>query len=157
MARIIAGKGRTAKGGRQFWLPFFFLIIAVSFHGCATISLYSETAYQQATSLKVDSLAIMAKATDPYAQHQEEVKALRLKIDKAYEYAKGRPKNEDSTRQWEILKSPDRHLLGGFLERWRKDSTLSLAYLEEKKLQVGAAFDTISGLESGKIKPSELK
>ena len=157
MSRIVAGKGRAAKRAVVFGLLLFFLSIAVSFLGCATISLYSETAYQQATSLKVDSLAIMDKATEPYAQHQGEVEALRLKIDKAYEYAKGRPKNEDSTRQWEILKNPDRHLLGGFLERWRKDSTLSPAFVEEKKIQVGAAFDTISGLESGKIKPSELK
>lgn len=41
------------------------------------------------------------------------------KIDIAYEYAKGRPKNAISARQWEILKGPNRHLLGGFLQRWK--------------------------------------
>lgn len=133
------------------------LIILFISLGCATISPYSETAYQQATSLKVESLALMDKATEPYAQHQAEVEALRLKIDKAYEYAKGLPKNEDTTRQWEILKSSDRHLLGAFLEHWREKSTLSAAYIADKQRQVGSAFDQIIGLESGKIKPSELK
>ncbi len=157
IARIVSGAGRAAAVLGQLWVLYFALIIALSFLGCATIAPFSETAYQQATSLKVESLALMGKATEPYAQHKAEVEALRLKIDKAYEYAKGLPKNEITTRQWEILKNPDRHLLGGFLERWRQESTLSLAYVEDKKIQAAAAFDTISGLESGKIKPSQLK
>jgi hypothetical protein len=143
--------------GKRFGLPVGALLILIVFWGCASISPYSETAYQQATSLKVDSLALMAKATEPYTQHQAEVEALRLKIDKAYEYAKGLPKNTITTRQWEILKDPDRHLLGGFLVLWRTKSTLSATYIADKQRQVGAAFDQIIGLESGKIKPSELK
>jgi hypothetical protein len=141
----------------RFWPSVILIIIGVVCLACATISPYSETAYQQATSLKVDSLALMAKATEPYAQRQAEVEALRLKIDKAYEYAKGLPNNAITTRQWEILKDPDRHLLGGFLELWRIKSTLSATYIADKQIQVGSAFDQIIGLESGKIKPSEVK
>ncbi len=161
--QVFFGVPVRKDGGVQsrFWMPVIFIIIAVVCLGCATISPYSETAYQQATSLKVDSLALMAKATEPYAPHQAEVEALRLKIDKAYEYAKGLPNNSITTRQWEILKDPDRHLLGGFLELWRTKSTtkstLSATYIADKQRQVGAAFDQIIGLESGKIKPSELK
>ena len=157
--QVIIGVPVRKDGGVQsrFCLPVIFIIIGVVCLGCATISPYSEIAYQQATSLKVDSLALMAKATEPYAQHQAEVEALRLKIDKAYEYAKGLPNNAITTSQWEILKAPDRHLLGGFLEFWRTKSTLSATYIADKQRQVGAAFDQIIGLESGKIKPSELK
>ncbi len=157
----IVAKSKGLRLRQRIWLPAGVLVLIIFFCGCATISPYSETAYQQATSLKVDSLALMAKATEPYAQHQAEVEALRLKIDKAYEYAKGLPNNSITTRQWEILKDPDRHLLGGFLELWRTKSTtkstLSATYIADKQRQVGAAFDQIIGLESGKIKPSELK
>ena len=80
-----------------------------------------------------------------------------LKVEKAYEYAKGLPKNEISTRQWQVLKDPERHLLGGFIKRWKVDDTLGEGYIQEKKKQVSEAFDYIIGLESGKIKPSEIK
>jgi len=157
ITRLPVHKGKDGGVQSRFWQSVILIIIGVVGLGCATISPYSETAYQQATSLKVDSLALMAKATEPYAQHQAEVEALRLKIDKAYEYAKGLPNNAIATRQWEILKDPDRHLLGGFWELWRKKSTLSTNYVADKQIQVGSAFDQIIGLESGKIKPSDLK
>lgn len=157
---IIGVPVRNSKDGgvqSRFWLAVIFTIIGVVSLGCATISPYSETAYQNATSLKVDSLALMAKATEPYAQHQAEVEALRLKIDKAYEYAKGLPNNTITTTQWEILKDPNGHLLGGFLERWQKKSTLAPNFIAEAQIDVRNAFDQIIKLESGKIKPSGLK
>lgn len=154
---VSVGKGKDGGVQSRIWLPVIFLIIGLVCLGCATISTYSETAYQQATSLKVDSLALMGKATGPYAQHQAEVEALRLKLDKAYEYAKGLPKNEITARQWEILKDPNGQLLGGFLARWQQKSTLSPDFIAEAQIDVRNAFDQIIKLESGKIKPSELK
>jgi hypothetical protein len=124
---------------------------------CASISPYSPTAYQYATSLKVESLMLMDKATEPYATHQSEVEALVTKIAIAYEYARGRPKNEISTRQWEILKDPNRHLLGGFLQRWKGESQLSRPFITEAQGLVADAFDTIIALESGKVAPAQVQ
>jgi hypothetical protein len=132
------------------------LILLSSLLQCASISPYSP-AYQYATSLKVESLMLMDKATEPYATHQAEVAALVTKIDIAYEYAKGRPKNEISARQWEILKAPNHHLLGGFLQRWKHESQLSGPFVTEAKGLVADAFDTIIGLESGKVTPAEVQ
>lgn len=106
--------------------------------------------------MKVEALALMDKATEPYENHKKEVEELQTKIEKAYEYVKGQPKNEFSARQWEILKDPERNLLGGFLKRWKKESTLSNVFIKEAKGLVADAFDTISGLESGKIKKGEV-
>jgi len=132
-----------------------FPIIALT---CApSIALYSEAAYQQATSLKVESLSLMDVAIEEYADHQAEVEDLGTKLEKAYEYAKGRPKNEISARQWRILIDPNRHLLGGFLNRWEQEAKLSKTFIEEAKGLVADAFDTIIGLETGKIKGDELK
>ena len=123
---------------------------------CASISPFSPKAYENATSLKVEALAVMDLATEPYLDYRTEVQALVIKVNQAYEYAKGLPKNEISAKQWEILKDPGGHLLGGFLKKWEAESTLSSGYITEKKEQIAAAFDTIIGLESGKIKSKDL-
>lgn len=135
-------------------LAFRLLFLLIALSGCAAISQFSPAAYEQATSLKVESLVLMDKAAEPFERHRSEVEALLIRIEKAYEYAKGRPKNEISGRQWALLKDPDRNLLGGFMKRWQERVTLSEPFIEEAKGIVSDAFDTIIGLESGKIRPS---
>lgn len=44
-----------------------------------------------------------------------------------------------------------------FLKRWETDGTLSQMFITEMQMLVSDAFDTIIGLESGKIDPSEVK
>jgi hypothetical protein len=130
------------------------LLVAIA---CTTIAPFSQVAYEQATSLKVESLSLMDKAVDPYQTHKAEVETLRLKIAKAYEYAKGRPLNTLSTSQWEVLMNPSRSLLGGFLARWEREAILTATFIEQAKGIVSDAFDTISALESGKTKASDVK
>jgi len=132
-------------------------LLLLAFTACSYIAPYNQYAYEQATSLKVDALALMDKATEPYASHAADVQNLETQIEKAYEYVKGIPKNELTTKQWQLLKDPDGHLLGGFLSRWKSKSTLSAAFIKEAEGLVSDAFDTIIGLESGKIKPGEIK
>ncbi len=138
-------------------ISFAYIVISLTFYACSYIAPYSHFSYQQATSLKVEALALMDKATEQSASHENEIKEVETRIEKAYEYAKGRPKNKFSTEQWQILKDPNRNLLGGFIKRWRKESTLSTYFIKEAKGLVADAFDTISGLESGKIKKSDVK
>jgi hypothetical protein len=92
----------------------------------------------------------------PYNEFSDEVEFLKTELNKAYEYAKGRPNNEISTKQWEILINPDGNLLGGFLKRWEAEGKLSQMFVAEMQIMVADAFDTIIGLESGKIDPSEI-
>lgn len=144
------------KSLRQRIIPAtILLLIPIITLSCASISLYSEVAYKQATSLKVESLAVMDIAVEEYADNKAKVESLEIKLNKAYEYAKGRPKNEISARQWQILIDPNRNLLGGFLKRWKQEGALSKIFVEEAKGIIVDAFDTIIGLESGKIKPEE--
>lgn len=121
------------------------------------ISTFNATAYDQATSLKVEALALMEEATNPYADHAEAVNRLKMDLQKAYEFAQGRPNNEISARQWELLISPDRDLLGGFLRDWKASSSFSAPFVAEKKKQIAAAFDTIIELESGKMDPEDVQ
>lgn len=134
---------------------FFALIALMLLASCTSISPFSQKAYEQATSLKAEALIIMDKATQPYADNKQTVEALKLNLEKAYEYAKGIPKNEDITPQWAIIKDPARNSLGGFLKRWESRQTLSKEFIDEVHTLVSDGFDTIIELESGKRKPGE--
>jgi hypothetical protein len=137
----------------RLWLILVVSSLAAATSACSSlIATYSQTAYEQATSIKAESLVLLNKATEPYNQHAQEVAALMLNVDKAYEYAKGRPKNEVSTEQWEKMKDPNSNLLGGFLKRWKEQGQLSPAFVKEAGIQIAKAFDQIIELESGKNK-----
>ena len=47
---------------------------------CVTIAPYNEHAYQLDTSLKVQSLALISQASEPYAKHAKDAQALELKV-----------------------------------------------------------------------------
>ena len=133
------------------------VISALLFTACSSVSVYSPEAYKQAVDLKIESLNLMSYATLSYDDYQADVDYLWTELNKAYEFAKGRPDNKISARQWEILIDKDGNLLGGFLIRWDDENVLSQMFVDEMQLLVSDAFDTIIGLESGKINPSELK
>jgi hypothetical protein len=124
---------------------------------CSNISVFSPEAYKQAVDLKVESLELMSFATSPYVENEENVTYLKTELRKAYEFALGRPNNELSAGQWEILINEEGNLLGGFLKRWEEEDVVSEMFVTEMQTLVSDAFDTIIGLESGKIDPSELK
>lgn len=133
----------------RLWLVLAVLVLA----GCnGTIGPFTQRAYEQATSLKAEALTLMDKATQPYAEHHADVDALRLDLDKAYEYARGLPKNKVSTDQWQILRDPKRNSIGGFLKRWETKGQLSSGFIDEVKPIVSQGFDMIIELESGKRK-----
>jgi hypothetical protein len=137
--------------------PFLFIpLLFLCFQSCVSIAPFSEAAYQQAVRLKVESLDLMSRATDVYSNHTAEIDSLKLGLKIAYEYAKGRPDNEITTKQWEIMINPDRNLIGGFLRIWKEDLILSPVFINEAQGVIGDAFDSIIGLESGKIKASDL-
>ena len=58
--------------------------------GCETlIGSYSPTAYKYATNLKVETLALMTKATEPNSKYKKDVDKLTIEVNKAHEYVKG--------------------------------------------------------------------
>lgn len=136
--------------------PLIALIFTV-LSGCSTISTYDQTAYQNATNAKAETFALMDKATNSYSSQAKEIQALRLTLSKAYEYDKGRPLNQITVEMWEVLLDPSRDLVGGFLRDWEADQTESKTFVDDKKEQIGEAFDVISGLESAKINSSDAK
>ena len=136
----------------KLWKTRLLLLLLVTCTGCASsISPFSHIAYEMAVDLKVDALDLMDMAELHHGDHTKQIKQLANRMQKAYEFANGRPKNELSSRQWDIMISPDHHLLGGFLDRWEKEGALGRGFIVESKAIVSDAFDSIISLESGKI------
>lgn len=131
-----------------------FAILSVT--SCATISNFDQYAYIQTTSIKVDALSIMDLATTEYKDNAKDVREFEIKLQKVYEYERNRPKNKVTLELWDKLMDTKGHLLGGFLFRWKNEQKLGETFITESKKLVFKAFDQISGLESKKIKPSDL-
>lgn len=132
------------------------LLLAFSLlSGCVNIASYDQAAYANAVDLKVDTLALMDLAVNPYSSQVAKVENVNLQMQKAYEYDRGRPRNEITVQLWDVLLTadpthPENGLWPRFLERWRKSGTLSRVFIEDKKEHIAKAFDDVIALESGK-------
>lgn len=137
----------------------FFLALALllALWGCAITAPYDQYVYAQTTGLKVDALKLMDKAVKPYSEAPPALEKFTDNWDKLFEYELHRKNNGIRIEMWSLLRDPGKNLMGGFLQRWKKDNTLNTVFIDEAKIQVGKAFDQLSELESGKVKPKELK
>ncbi len=128
-----------------------FLLVILLFPACTPlIGPHSPRAYENATSLKVETLALMEKAKEPFDKHSAAIEALQLELKKAHEYVRGVPGNSLSARQWQLLIDENGALLGKFIRRWRERSTLGEVFITEFKGIVSDAFDEIICLEANK-------
>lgn len=79
-----------------------YLVFAL-FVGCIAISKFDQYSYQQATSLKVDAINLMAKAIDSFQNHADEVEEFNSKLQKQMEYEKFRNHNEITIKMYNVL------------------------------------------------------
>jgi len=121
---------------------------------CSTIATYDQVAYEHATDAKVDTLALMDKATSPYGDHIKDIEAVQLELAKAAEYDNGRPLNHYTIELWNTLRG-ENGILNRFLMSWKKSGSLSSAFINDKKEHVAREFDDIIQLESGKVKTQQ--
>jgi len=125
--------------------------------GCSLIAHYDQAAYEHAVDAKVDTLVLMNKAVGDYEEHRKDIETVMTELDKAYEYDRGRGVNDITVAQWDILRDPERDLVGGFLTTWKSKGSLSATFIAEKKKQIADAFDQIIQLEAGKLKTAKVK
>lgn len=141
----------------KYGFILLFWIILFSSNCTRSIALYDQYAYTHTTIIKVDALNLMSLAVEKVSDHKDKIDNFMNDLQKLYEYEKGRPRNEITVKQWDLLLNPEGHLLGGFIARWNKEEKLNQTFVDEAKKLVSNAFDLISGLESGKLKPSDIK
>jgi hypothetical protein len=122
---------------------------------CALIAPFDQPAYEHAVNAKVDTLALVNKATGNYSDNVAEIAKVNLELQKAYEYDKGRALNTKTTEMWELLlvenpAKPDFGIFPHFLERWKKKGSLRMGAIADVSKNASDAFDEIIQLESGK-------
>lgn len=133
-------------------LLFAVLLVSGLLPACTpSIAPFSARAYEMAVDIKVDAIRVMERAEEPFDRHRSRVESLQVRMQKAAEYAKGRPRNEHSSKQWELMNDPEGFLLGGFLARWQSEDSLSYGFIVEAGSLIEEGFDAIIGLESGKL------
>jgi hypothetical protein len=127
-------------------LTLLLLLVAV---GCA-ISPYRQQTVDVAESLKAQSTALMAKATEPFVDHSDSVAALQERLKDALRAERARADNSESIAQWVLLSAPEGALLGGFLSRWEQRGALGQFFINAKRTQVVTAFNIIIETERAK-------
>ncbi|MBL7769735.1 MAG: hypothetical protein JNK20_12190 [Flavipsychrobacter sp.] len=145
------------KRSLRLLLVLIFSSVCLIQSSCVTTASYDQYVYKESTSLKVDALKLMDKAEKPYGTQEKEIEKLTDQLDKLYEYEVHRKKNQLRIQMWNLLRNPEKNLLGGFLSRWKKEGQLNLSFISEAKIIVGKAFDQLAELESGKLTPKELQ
>lgn len=125
------------------------LVAAVPMGGCApTIAGYQEQAYRNATTLKAETHAMMAKAdSEDFAGQKDAVARTTVAIDAATNYAAGVPQNRISAEQWRLYKSG---IYDRFVETWKAQGKVSSGYRIEQQRNSDQAFDFIICLEANK-------
>ena len=127
------------------------LLPALAPVACAPMAPPPNAAAQvNAANLKAQTLSLLDVAGDPYANHAAEVAALTARIEAAASAAAAQPLNTFSARQWSVLRDPSRALYGGTVALWQSQGTLGSAFRDQKKIQIGRAFDYILCLEANK-------
>ena len=132
--------------------PTLWILCLLLFISCTKTAFYSSDAYRRAVELKVESLYLMNKATESFNQHEKEVEELKLELNKAYEFARSRPHNQETIQQWRLMTNPSENLMGGVLKLWEKSGKLSPAFIKSSRKQIKSAFNAIIELEGGKIR-----
>ena len=119
--------------------------------GCPTLMStvrYSETAYNTDKSIKAESLALIARAKDraPYSGVAADVDQLMAKVDITISAEQARAKNFPTVEQWKKVKTQ----LGNLFGLWKTKGSLSPAFVDDAKTQVGSLFDILLKTENDK-------
>ena len=137
---------------KRFLAPLVWgsLLLVVLIACTPLTSPYSEQAYRNATTLKAESLALIAKSGDSYGSHRAEAEALMLSMRSAYEYSAGAPRNEVVTNLWAQMINPQSGLMGDFLKVWRENGPRNSEERFERTDLISDAFDVLICVEATK-------
>ena len=139
-------RGRLKKAQPVLLVPFLLLWV-----GCVhLIANYDPITYKGLTDLKAETMLFLENmdAGKPYAEQTQRFEDLQLKIEKVYEYEKGKKLNNDTIAQLSEIRT----MIQEITTRYKEQDTLSSFYLEEKKKQLETAFDLAIATESSKSK-----
>ena len=119
---------------------------------CAILAPFNQYSANETARLKVEAKALIGKAGQPYSVRKRQADSVMAGLNRAYQDASLRTKNQESMRRWEILLDTNQASLAGTVARWRREVTLSEATIEAAQRDIAADFDVISKFEDNKGK-----
>ena len=126
--------------------------LAIVASACVQLAGYDQRAYENATTLKAATLALVGKSveSDSFTANEAVADDLLVRLNAAYEYANGIEYNNEAAKNWRDLIGDDESMINGWLALWRNNGSVSAAFLPEIREQLAEGFDTIICLEANK-------
>ena len=126
------------------------LLMAAS--ACVQLAGYDQKAYENATSLKAATLALLQKSAraDSFKANEAAVDQLLVNLSAAYEYADGIEYNNEAAKNWRDLIGNDDEFIKGWIALWSDAGSVSRASVQEFRTVFAEGFDTIICLEANK-------
>lgn len=129
------------------------------------ITAYDPYSYTHLSSVKVEVLNVMSKATEEYSSHATAVENAKMDIQKAYEYDIHKPKNEIMSKMWKflyesLLSDEVEGIAGhqfkkGFFNKWKEENKETEAFVDQASSKIiSPMFDLLMELESKKLTQS---
>ena len=137
---------------KRHWRPGIVLALTAALCGCGHwMSYYDNTSYKNLTDLKAETTFLFETLkTHPDQKSQDPVlQQLRLDVEKAYEYERGKAGNADTVAQLAEI----RRMLVGVSTLLRQKDELPDEYLDPKLADLSKAFDMAIQTEASKLKP----
>lgn len=140
----------TKKNKRPIFNVLVFIFLPLFLLGCVHfVSYYDSVSYKNLTDLKAHTLLVFDSLANESTQKTSESQFndLRLEIEKAYEYEKGKAKNDETVKQLEEI----RKIFIETVALLHKQGSLSEDYVELKREQFEQAFDDAIATEKAKL------
>jgi hypothetical protein len=109
---------------------------------------FSQSAYNTDKEIKAESLALIdrAKGQALYPAVAADVDQLMAKIDQAIASEQKRAKNAPTVAQWKKVKAQ----LTNLFSLWKTKGSLSQAFVQDARTQLGGLFDILINTENDK-------
>lgn len=130
------------------------ILLSLVMTACVQLAGYDQQAYQNATSLKAETLAMVEKSAedDSFSTNEAAIEGLLVRLSAAYEYANGIEHNNEAAKNWRDLIGDDRLMIKRWVADWRSAGRISKGLVPELREQFAEGFDTIICLEANKRK-----
>lgn len=141
-------KTAPKMSSKKVFLAFLFTSLLLS--SCVHfVSFYDSTTYKNLTDLKAEVVLFYEalEKDNSGANLEPEMNHLQLAIAQAYEYEKGKTKNDDTMTQLEEIKS----IFNRSIKLLKEQGQLTPDYIKNKKENMIKAFDIAIKTEKSKI------
>jgi len=121
--------------------------------GCSMLKArFDPVGQQYAVTIKEEALALMDKAGESFSLYRLDVYRLMTRVERAYEHARLKYKNEGVAGIWDVMRSLEGNRLARFMLDWEKEDILDDTYIKEAKKLLTESFNLLIKIEESKEK-----